>query len=130
MSNTSNHTSKLSKEQEQEIVELCKDESLSYKSIADTYKVSDVKVSKIARDNGIHRSPRAGNKQAVIDLDKQIELKKAELDALLYQKKLREIHFEWQDETTVIVYGVDTKFIEMEGMIKLREFITKGVNHK
>lgn len=114
----------ITEDQRTEIVLLCQDETIPYAQIAEQYEITDVTVSRIARDAGIHRRPRS----ASLSLNEQIALKRQELEELLLKKKMTEIRFDWQDETTVIVYGVDAKFIELEGIAKFREFITKSIN--
>lgn len=58
-------------------------------------------------------------------LDSQIAKLKSKLALLEEKKQRKQIGFEWVDETTVTVTGVNRDFVRLGGMARLREFIQK-----
>jgi hypothetical protein len=79
------------------------------------------------------RQPRKGNRRKEVevpvelDIDQQLAQARAHLAELERIKKSKMIRFEFQDESTIVIYNVDTNFVKLEGMIRLREFIQSRI---
>ena len=123
--------SQLSAEEKTEVCQLYQ-QGDKLQDIAAAYQLKDpAQISHLAREAGLPprrvTAPRGADvERELVDIDKELaELnrRKAELEA---KREARQINFEWADDTTIIVRGVTSTFVQNEGMARLLRFIEKA----
>jgi transposase len=104
--------------------------TMSGADVGQMFGISSSLVSRIAKEFGLdmkmpgRRAPRRKSiDQEVVDLDAAEQQLLAKLAEVRQLKEKNKIHFEWMDNSTVVVYGVTVKFRELGGVAAFSEFI-------
>ena len=149
---------KLNNQQRDELLEMCKDKSLTYSEIGRAYNVSISKISGFALSHNVPprmtMGPRAGNKSrttistSLSSVERQLEEAAKEEAALRkriedLQRRRAELAIRFSFVNgRVLVYGITeghaldatpaewTQFLALEGARRLREFIVSLGGHK
>ena len=151
---------KLNTQQCDELLEMCKDKSLTYSEIGRAYNVSISKISGFALSHGvsprmtmgprIDKKPKAANAAATSLSLVERQLEETAKEEVALRKKIEDLQrrraelalrFEFVDDR-ILVWGVAeghaldatsaewTQFLALEGARKLREFIVSLGAHK